>query len=54
MVPLRIGKNLNQRVGEEKGVKRQGGWGVFLMDPIWEWKRGKREPSGILPVSSVQ
>lgn len=29
MVPLRIGKNLNQRVGEEKGVKRQGGWGCF-------------------------
>lgn len=23
MVPLRIGKNLNQGVGEEKGVKRQ-------------------------------
>lgn len=54
MVPLRIAKNLNQRVGEEKGVKRQGGWSVFLIDPIWEWKRGKRELSGILPVSSMQ
>lgn len=36
MVPLRIGKNLNQRVGEEKGSQETGWLGVFLMNPIWE------------------
>lgn len=53
MVSLRIGKNLNQRVREEKEVKRQGGWGVSDGSHLGMEEKKKRAIWNT-PCSSVQ
>lgn len=42
---LKCGENLNQVVGEEKGLKRQDDW----IGLIWEWKRRTRRAIQNIP-----